>query len=121
VTNAAPAGADAPYALTLLDEPATSAPLPPARAGVRSIRPNPFTTSTVIDLAIGRAASAAVTVHDVRGRRVRTLASGAVAPGRAAAVWDGRDEEGRPVAPGVYWVRVPGAPAASARAVTRLR
>ena len=48
-----------------------------------------------------------VTVHDLHGRRIRELARPYTSPsGRHAIVWDGRDDAGRRVRPGVYLVRV---------------
>jgi hypothetical protein len=44
-----------------------------------------------------------ITVHDLGGRRIRRLAEGARA--RTRFSWNLRDDSGRRVAPGVYWVR----------------
>jgi hypothetical protein len=44
-----------------------------------------------------------VTVFDLRGRRIRSLAA-AEAPARIVD-WDGRDDAGRPVPSGVYFFR----------------
>jgi flagellar hook assembly protein FlgD len=46
---------------------------------------------------------------------VRTLARGAESAGPHVATWDGRDDGGRTVAAGAYWVRL----SASGREVTR--
>jgi hypothetical protein len=47
-----------------------------------------------------------VTVHDVSGRRVRVVSDGRAAlPGERTLTWDGRDEAGRRVPPGVYFLR----------------
>ena len=45
-------------------------------------------------------------VLDVSGRRVRTLAAEFREAGPHRVRWDGRDEGGRSVAGGVYWVRL---------------
>ncbi|MFN0151657.1 MAG: FlgD immunoglobulin-like domain containing protein [bacterium] len=47
-----------------------------------------------------------VSVFDVSGRRIRTLASGPHAAGVRTSDWDGRDDGGRDVAGGVYFVRL---------------
>jgi flagellar hook assembly protein FlgD len=41
-------------------------------------------------------------IYDLRGQLVRTLVDGAQPAGRHAAIWDGRDEAGRPLPSGVY-------------------
>jgi flagellar hook assembly protein FlgD len=47
-----------------------------------------------------------LTIYDARGRRVKRLVSGTLPAGPHQAAWQGRDESGRPVAPGVYFVRM---------------
>ena len=66
--------------------------------------PNPFRG----ELALSGAPRAAVGIFDLAGRRVRGLAL----DGAGRARWDGRRDDGRPTEPGLYFVRVPGAPAA---------
>jgi hypothetical protein len=46
-----------------------------------------------------------VALFDVRGRRVRTLASGSFPAGQQELLWNGRDEGGRAVPAGVYFLR----------------
>lgn len=82
----------------------------PPGAGVGSlhIHPNPFNPATTIEYRLPRAQTVQVAVYDVAGRRVVTLASGPHAAGPHSIAWDGRDGRGRPVASGVYLVRVHG-------------
>jgi len=77
-------------------------------------RPNPWRPSAqgdariVVSLDPGGSVSAEVVVLDVRGRRVRVLGtSDDVASQGRIAVWDGRDDRGRPLPAGVYFFRVP--------------
>ena len=51
-----------------------------------------------------RGGTAEVSLIDLAGRHVRTLAQGAAESGRQAITWDGRDEAGRNVANGVYFL-----------------
>jgi flagellar hook assembly protein FlgD len=62
-----------------------------------------------------------VAVYNLRGRLVRVLSSGPVeaAPGRLE--WNGRDETGRPVASGVYFVRATSGAAEVSRKLVLLR
>jgi hypothetical protein len=46
-----------------------------------------------------------LTILDVMGRRVRTLADGVFAPGSHRFEWDATDDDRRPVAKGIYFVR----------------
>jgi flagellar hook assembly protein FlgD len=47
-------------------------------------------------------------VYDVSGRLVRRIDSGVYPAGHRVATWDGRDEHGRDVAPGIYFVQAKG-------------
>jgi flagellar hook assembly protein FlgD len=47
-----------------------------------------------------------VGVYDVAGRPVRRLHSGRLDAGRHALSWDGTDQNGRPVASGIYYSRL---------------
>jgi hypothetical protein len=68
-------------------------------------RPNPFNPTTVIRVAGTGAERATVTIYDVTGRRVRGLWDGRAGAERSL-VWDGRNDAGRAVASGAYFVRV---------------
>ena len=54
----------------------------------------------------GESAGTEVSIYDVSGRLVRTVARGSYGAGYRTAVWDGRDGGGRTVAAGVYFIRV---------------
>lgn len=45
-------------------------------------------------------------VYDRQGRAVRHLASNEPAAARGELIWDGRDDDGRPLAPGIFIVRI---------------
>lgn len=84
---------------------AAVAPAAPSLA-LRAPSPNPFRTSTTIAFDMPRAGTVTLRVLDLSGRAVRTLANGRTGAGLQHLVWDGRDDEGRALAPGVYLVRV---------------
>jgi hypothetical protein len=68
--------------------------------------PNPFNPSTTISFALPAAGVVDLSVYDVSGRRVTTLASGLRAAGPHTETWDGKDASGREVGSGVYFVRL---------------
>jgi hypothetical protein len=75
--------------------------------GLDQNHPNPFNPSTVIGYTLAERAQTTMTIFDAEGRRVRTLVDDAVqGPGRAEAVWNGRDDNDSPVASGVYFYRL---------------
>ena len=74
----------------------------PAGTVLEQNYPNPFNSSTVIRYSLVDSGSASLTVYDLTGRRVTTIASGYKPAGVHSAVWDGLDQEGHPVASGLY-------------------
>jgi hypothetical protein len=72
-------------------------------------RPNPVRGRDVLlDVAVPGGLGTPFEIHvlDVRGRLLRRLYSGPLAPGPHAIAWDRRDARGREVAAGLYIVRV---------------
>jgi hypothetical protein len=81
-------------------------------------RPNPARGPVRLAFGVPAADAGApleVAIHDLAGRRVRTLARGAARAGRHDAAWDLRDDRGGAVASGVYFARL----AVGARGVVR--
>lgn len=68
-------------------------------------QPNPFNPRTSVVCELDVASVLRVTVHDARGRLVRTLVAGSREAGAHDIVWDGNDDGGRRVESGVYFVR----------------
>jgi len=73
---------------------------------MESASPNPFSSRTRIAFQLPRAAVARVALYDAAGRLVRVLAEGPLAAGQHSRSWDRRDQSGRPVAQGVYFLRL---------------
>lgn len=65
--------------------------------------PNPFVRSCSLFYELPAAGHVTLTIYDVSGRVVRTLASGAQSAGVHTAHWDGRDALARPAPAGVYF------------------
>lgn len=79
----------------------------PAAGAVLAVHawPNPFNPETTIALEGSLREPARVTIYDVGGRRVRELWAG-VLQGEKTLAWDGRNDAGRAVSSGAYFVRV---------------
>ena len=92
-----------------------SAPAAPAQevepaqpTALLSNYPNPFNPETWIPYQLSEAAEVTVTIHSSDGKLVRELELGQVPAGvysdkDRAAYWDGQNEQGEPVASGVYF------------------
>jgi aminopeptidase N len=68
--------------------------------------PNPFNAGTTIVYDIPQAGRVRLTVYDVLGHSVRTLANAWQQAGRIEANWDGKDGLGLPVSAGLYFCRM---------------
>ncbi len=79
----------------------------PSVFGLSQNVPNPFYGHTQIAYQIpaGRNVRAILRVYDISGKVVRTLVDRDHNPGFYRVAWDGRDNHGRHVASGVYFVR----------------
>ncbi len=79
---------------------------PPASLALAPNTPNPFGSSTTIPFRLERSDDASIVVYDARGARVRDLERKFFLAGEHAVEWDGRDDDGRAVASGVYFCRL---------------
>ncbi len=90
-------------AATSVEPDVAAAPRAPVLA---QNHPNPFNPSTSIRFALPAAGPARLAVHDLEGRRIRTLVDGELPAGEHLRRWDGRDQLGRPAASGMYVLRL---------------
>ncbi|MEW5873844.1 MAG: C25 family cysteine peptidase [Candidatus Zixiibacteriota bacterium] len=64
--------------------------------------PNPFNATTQFSYSLPHAGDVELVVYNVLGQPVRTLVNGPNAAGVHAIEWDGRSDQGEPLATGVY-------------------
>ncbi|MYC72855.1 MAG: T9SS type A sorting domain-containing protein [Gemmatimonadetes bacterium] len=85
----------------------TSSAARPAQHRLGDSYPNPFNPAVVLPLDLATdAAGVSLRVYDVLGRRVRQVWQGPLGAGSYRFTWDGRDEQGKAVAAGVYLYQV---------------
>jgi flagellar hook assembly protein FlgD len=79
----------------------------PATFKLRQNAPNPFNPSTTIyfDIPDG-GGDVTLQIYDVSGRLVRTLIDGYKPSGAGAVSWNGRNDQGQPMASGIYFYRM---------------
>jgi len=71
--------------------------------------PNPFNPRTVIPFELPAGQNSyhvTIKIYDSLGRLVRILISDHMGPGKYEVIWDGRDNESKPVPSGVYFYRI---------------
>jgi len=78
-------------------------------------RPNPFTPATRIGFELAQAGRVELGIHSVDGRLIRVLVDEERAAGFHEVTWDGRDNEGKKVAGGVYFYMLAGPGKADSR------
>ena len=79
---------------------------PPSSLELAGAVPNPFSTSARLRYGLPRSAPVRLEVFDLAGRRRRVLLDGDQPAGWHEAMWDGRDESGAIVQPGVFVLRL---------------
>lgn len=66
--------------------------------------PNPFRERATMSFRLPYRQQVDLAIYDMAGRLCRTVHSGALDAGRHSMVWDGRDDAGRAVPSGAYFV-----------------
>ena len=69
-------------------------------------QPNPFSLGTVIGYQLSVISRVSLRVYDVYGKLVRTLVDAKEEAGCHTIHWDGKDSEGKRLAPGIYFCRL---------------
>jgi hypothetical protein len=78
----------------------------PGPCQLQPARPNPFNGRTLIPYLLAQPGEVRLELWNLLGQRVRVLVAGARDAGAHQAWWDGRDEEGRELASGIYLCRL---------------
>jgi hypothetical protein len=93
----------------------------PTETGFTGVFPNPFRPSTELRFALREAGRADLRIYSVTDRMVRTLQDGSQAAGFHTSTWDGRDDAGGELAPGIYFARLVTAERTETRKLVRVR
>jgi len=87
------------YKLTL-----DGAPVP--KDFILSVSPNPFNSVAKVTAVIPSAGKMSVSVYDLAGRKVSTIAEGEMSAGRHTYSWNALDSEGKDLPSGVYFAKL---------------
>ena len=91
---------DHPAALTL--GTGTETEFIPNKFALAQNYPNPFNPTTDIAFSLDKSAEVNLSIYNMLGQKVRTLVNGTRPSGMHVLQWDGRDENGRNLATGIY-------------------
>ena len=78
----------------------------PTVTRMAGVYPNPFNPQTTVEFNLARPGHVDLSIYNLSGQRIATMVREAVPAGRHRKVWRGQDDLGRPVASGVYFVRL---------------
>ncbi len=94
----------------------------PTAFALSTPRPNPFSRTTSIELAVpADQGKATVAIFDLQGRRITTVAESVEKAGRHLLTWDGRDSGGNEVSAGIYFVVLESPTGQETKKITLLR
>jgi Zn-dependent metalloprotease len=96
-------------------------PETPAVLSLSPAAPNPFRAATRMRYTLPVAGRVTLSVYDLEGRSIRNLVTGEQTAGPHSSVWDGRDQTGRPVASGPYFLRLSQNGGGISQAVVRIQ
>ncbi|MCK4339512.1 MAG: T9SS type A sorting domain-containing protein [Candidatus Cloacimonetes bacterium] len=68
--------------------------------------PNPFNSSTVIHYYIPKYNRVKISIYNIRGQMIKTLANENLQRGYHKVVWNGKDENCKPVSSGIYFYKM---------------
>ncbi len=80
----------------------------PSRFSLRAAWPNPAVSAVNLAFSLPRTGTVHLRIYDVAGRLVRVLHEGEASSGETVRIWDGRRDDGRSAAAGVYFARLQG-------------
>ncbi len=69
-------------------------------------QPNPFNSSTWINYSLPERSNVSLKIYNVKGELVRTLQNGQQPAGKYSVEWNGLNNAGNPVSPGIYFYRL---------------
>jgi predicted outer membrane repeat protein len=68
--------------------------------------PNPFNPETMISFSIPEESKIELTVYNIKGQKVRSLANNVFIKGNHSVVWNGDDDKGKSVSSGIYFYKL---------------
>ena len=81
--------------------------LPEGDADLRlSNYPNPFTNITTISYSLPENTRTDLSIYNLKGQKVKTMAAGEITQGEQQITWDGTDENNKSLTSGIYMYRL---------------
>ncbi|RLC49771.1 MAG: hypothetical protein DRZ79_05425, partial [Candidatus Cloacimonadota bacterium] len=71
-----------------------------------SNHPNPFNLATTVKFSIQNDSNIELSIYNIKGQKIKTLAQNEFAKGNYSIVWDGDDEKGYSANSGIYFYKL---------------
>ena len=68
--------------------------------------PNPFNPTTTISFSIPNDSNIELSIYNIKGQKVKTLANEQYSKGEHSIVWNGDDDKGKSVSSGIYFYKL---------------
>ncbi|MCK4694607.1 MAG: T9SS type A sorting domain-containing protein, partial [Candidatus Cloacimonetes bacterium] len=68
--------------------------------------PNPFNPNTTINYQLPAVCKVQLSIYNIKGEKVKTLVKDKLEEGKHIAIWDGKDEQNKPVSSGIYFYKL---------------
>ena len=85
---------------------AASEPVKPEKFALQQNYPNPFNPETSIHFTVPKMSRVTLAIYDILGRKIRTLVSETKAAGSYNVTWNGKNNQGQPLASGLYFYKL---------------
>jgi len=78
----------------------------PKRFTLSQNYPNPFNPETTISFSIPKDNRVKISIYNIKGQKIRTLANENLQRGYHEVTWNAKDENGKPVSSGIYFYKM---------------
>ena len=78
----------------------------PIKTNLLANYPNPFNPTTTISFDNATEGNVTIEIFNIRGQRIKTLVNDSFDSGTHSIVWDGRDDNDREAASGIYFYKM---------------
>ena len=68
--------------------------------------PNPFNPTTTISFSLPEEMKIDLSIYNIKGQKVRTLYKGKAGSGQHSVIWNGKDNNEKPVSSGIYFYKL---------------
>jgi Peptidase family C25/Propeptide_C25/FlgD Ig-like domain len=92
--------------IVIWDGTGSGNPLVPIADALYQNAPNPFNPDTTINFDLKEEWHISLEIYNMKGQKVRTLINDQLSSGQHSIVWNGKDDNNKPVSSGIYFYKI---------------